>query len=179
MHAVSLVCFTHSLSRRVAAHLSTTQAFRNKRLARTKKSSPVDELFLEQVTGLEPVISAWKANVFPLHYTCMRLCEVVGGCNKTKSPFINGQKRMSAYEWSGKRGSNPPPQPWQGCALPNELLPQNRSVVWCGRRDLNPYAFRAPEPKSGASANSATPAHRSASAEEKMVIRRRVELRTT
>ena len=25
---------------------------------------------LEQVTGLEPVISAWKANVFPLHYTC-------------------------------------------------------------------------------------------------------------
>ena len=26
---------------------------------------------LEQVTGLEPVISAWKANVFPLHYTCL------------------------------------------------------------------------------------------------------------
>ena len=24
---------------------------------------------LEQVTGLEPVISAWKANVLPLHYT--------------------------------------------------------------------------------------------------------------
>ena len=36
--------------------------------------------------------------------------------------------------------------------------------VWCGRRDLNPYAFRAPEPKSGASANSATPAHRETSA---------------
>ena len=28
--------------------------------------------------------------------------------------------------WSGRRGSNPPPQPWQGCALPNELLPQIR-----------------------------------------------------
>ena len=26
--------------------------------------------------------------------------------------------------WSGLRGSNPPPQPWQGCALPNELNPQ-------------------------------------------------------
>ena len=25
--------------------------------------------------------------------------------------------------WSGLRGSNPPPQPWQGCALPNELNP--------------------------------------------------------
>ena len=28
-----------------------------------------------------------------------------------------------AFKWSGLRGSNPPPQPWQGCALPNELNP--------------------------------------------------------
>ena len=28
-----------------------------------------------------------------------------------------------ALLWSGLRGSNPPPQPWQGCALPNELNP--------------------------------------------------------
>ena len=26
-------------------------------------------------------------------------------------------------EWSGKRGSNSRPQPWQGCALPTELFP--------------------------------------------------------
>ena len=26
---------------------------------------------LERVMGLEPTISAWKANVFPLHYTCL------------------------------------------------------------------------------------------------------------
>ena len=25
--------------------------------------------------------------------------------------------------WSGLRGSNPPPRPWQGRALPNELNP--------------------------------------------------------
>ena len=25
--------------------------------------------------------------------------------------------------WSGKRGSNSRPQPWQGCALPAELFP--------------------------------------------------------
>ena len=30
-----------------------------------------DRQQLEQVTGLEPVISAWKANVLPLHYTCL------------------------------------------------------------------------------------------------------------
>lgn len=26
--------------------------------------------------------------------------------------------------WSGKRGSDPRPQPWQGCALPTELFPR-------------------------------------------------------
>ena len=26
--------------------------------------------------------------------------------------------------WSGKRDSNSRPQPWQGCALPTELLPR-------------------------------------------------------
>ena len=26
-------------------------------------------------------------------------------------------------EWSGKRDSDPRPQPWQGCALPTELFP--------------------------------------------------------
>src|SRR5260363_302361 len=28
-----------------------------------------------------------------------------------------------AQKWSGKRGSNSRPQPWQGCALPTELFP--------------------------------------------------------
>ncbi len=31
--------------------------------------------------------------------------------------------------WSGKRGSNSRPQPWQGCALPTELFPRI-SVNW-------------------------------------------------
>ena len=31
--------------------------------------------------------------------------------------------------WSGKRGSNSRPQPWQGCALPTELFPRRGSVA--------------------------------------------------
>ena len=31
--------------------------------------------------------------------------------------------------WSGKRGSNSRPQPWQGCALPAELFPHHKWVV--------------------------------------------------
>ena len=35
------------------------------------------------------------------------------------------QSRMALFlTWSGLRGSNPPPPPWQGGALPNELNPQ-------------------------------------------------------
>ena len=35
--------------------------------------------------------------------------------------------------WSGLRGSNPPPPPWQGGALPNELNPHK----WCLRSESN------------------------------------------
>ena len=31
--------------------------------------------------------------------------------------------------WSGKRDSDPRPQPWQGCALPTELFPHYQSLV--------------------------------------------------
>ena len=41
--------------------------------------------------------------------------------------------------WSGKRGSNSRPQPWQGCALPTELFPQEKCFKWCPGRDLNSH----------------------------------------
>ncbi len=37
------------------------------------------------------------------------------------------------FVWSGLRGSNPPPPPWQGGALPNELNPH----IWCLRSESN------------------------------------------
>ena len=37
------------------------------------------------------------------------------------------------FFWSGLRGSNPPPSPWQGDALPNELNPH----IWCLRSESN------------------------------------------
>ena len=37
------------------------------------------------------------------------------------------------FSWSGLRGSNPPPRPWQGRALPNELNPH----IWCLRSESN------------------------------------------
>ncbi len=39
-------------------------------------------------------------------------------------PFWLKDVGTSFNVWSGKRGSNSRPQPWQGCALPTELFPR-------------------------------------------------------
>ena len=49
-----------------------------------------------------------------------------------KQHFANTPKMGVFAKWSGKRGSNPPPPPWQGGALPNELFPR-----WCLRVESN------------------------------------------
>ena len=46
---------------------------------------------------------------------------------KTTYPKVSGQ-------WSGLRGSNSLPPPWQGGALPDELNPHNK---WCLRSESN------------------------------------------
>ena len=43
-----------------------------------------------------------------------------GKTRNKKTRIPNG---ILAFLWSGLRGSNPPPSPWQGDALPNELNP--------------------------------------------------------
>ena len=48
--------------------------------------------------------------------------------NTTKAPVW-----VLLLYWSGLRGSNPPPPPWQGGALPNELNPR----IWCLRSESN------------------------------------------
>ena len=55
---------------------------------------------------------------------------------------------------SGKRDSNPRPQPWQGCALPTELFPQQKE---CEEEETRtPTSQLTLPPQSSASTNSAT-----------------------
>ena len=54
---------------------------------------------------------------------------------KLNSPNL---QRAASKIWSGRRGSNSRPQPWQGCALPTELLPRIdclllRTTLYCTR----------------------------------------------
>ena len=39
-------------------------------------------------------------------------------------PRLTTRPRRRIVDLSGRRDSNPRPQPWQGCALPTELLPR-------------------------------------------------------
>ena len=53
--------------------------------------------------------------------------------------------------WSGRRDSDSRPQPWQGCALPTELLPHTAHHLVRTKR-LELLHRQVPDPKSGASA---------------------------
>ena len=83
---------------------------------------------MEQVVGIEPTFSAWKAGVLPIYDTCIY--------------------------WSERRDSNPQHPPWQGGALPIEPLPHQVGADE-GSRTPTPKAL---DPKSSASANFATSA---------------------
>ena len=51
------------------------------------------------------------------------------GTTPTRSPDKKGKPGLPFGIWSGKRGSNSRPQPWQGCALPAELFPHTSDLL--------------------------------------------------
>ena len=64
---------------------------------------------------------------------------------------------------SEKRGSNPRPQPWQGCALPAELFSHDMFLNFKPKnlvrmKGLEPPRLTAPDPKSGVATNYTTSA---------------------
>ncbi len=90
---------------------------------------------MERVMGLEPTNSAWKANVLPLHYTRKISCYGAGDGARTRHLRLG---KAALYQMSYSR------------KLPYVLVRAKRLELICPA---------APEPKSGASANSATPAN--------------------
>ena len=83
---------------------------------------------LERKTGLA---LALRANAFPRTVVDTpgpwKGCIEVAGDEGPFSSHISTRKGepfwFSLLLWSGKRDSDPRPQPWQGCALPTELFP--------------------------------------------------------
>ena len=85
------------------------------------------------IIGREITISAlreWMAQVGASRSVAVHM---VGKLKTTAQliaiPFLLEDVGVSSKIWSGKRGSNSRPQPWQGCALPTELFPRNAIKV--------------------------------------------------
>src|SRR3569833_3240032 len=63
----------------------------------------------------------------------------LSGKNHLKIKNSINQWQMEFF-LSGRRGSNPRPQPWQGCALPTELLPHNHRRAFIRQFPIHPPA---------------------------------------
>ncbi len=67
-------------------------------------------------SGIMDIYAKYPPNIWPMLFTLLTL--IWASCLP-----INKSNIEKILYWSGKRGSNSRPQPWQGCALPTELFP--------------------------------------------------------
>ena len=113
-----------------------------------QKSTALAVLFcLEAPPGFEPgnkgfadlCLTTWLCRLIsqpllifcrPNTKTTFILSAILANCILVK---FTGTTNCVPVLWSGLRGSNPPPRPWQGRALPNELNPH----IWCLRSESN------------------------------------------
>ena len=114
--------------------------------------------FLEAPPGIGPGIKVLQTSALPLGYGAVFSSERGREAPLFRNPSRQGRgsapfgdpraclnekraRKFRAREWSGLRGSNPPPPPWQGGALPNELNPRNGAS---GRNRTNDTGIFSP-----------------------------------
>ena len=91
---------------------------------------------LEATPGFEPGIKALQASALPLGYVAVFVGpDEASPCYQEGRPPGRLTQALAAdlreCRWSGRRDSNPRPQPWQGCALPAEPRPRARGRLPC------------------------------------------------
>ena len=83
-------------------------------------------LTLERVMGIEPTLSAWKAEVLPLNYTRVRYNSGRDDTIRTCDPLVPNQVLYQAElrpvkKWCRREDLNPQPTDYKSVALPVEL----------------------------------------------------------
>jgi hypothetical protein len=69
-------------------------------------------------TGVNGFAGRCITTLLPRHWGVLQQYKTLA------TPIKNGSQQQLPFQfWSGRRVSNSRPQPWQGCALPTELLP--------------------------------------------------------
>ena len=89
-------------------------------------------------------VAASLLHVFGQFYRSLTTRTGILLCRPSIAKKNDGKEHGERKIWSGRRVSNSRPQPWQGCALPTELLPQRE---FCGgarrsRTAVNGFAIR-------------------------------------
>ena len=87
---------------------------------------------MEQVTGFEPVPSAWQAEILPLYYTCTKSAFTTRPSRVDPAwfPRIWNPPKSDRFQWSGRRVSNPQHPAWKASTLPIELLPHKQVTLF-------------------------------------------------
>ena len=112
----------------------------------SEKNTTLRVVFLERATRLE-LASRHPTNgcrhsqepCLTSDQTCFAQVEAA----TSSLPAVSFQKRKSHPDgwdflfWSGRRGSNSLPRPWQGRALPDELRPQTQDLLYLRFSDLS------------------------------------------
>ena len=104
---------------------------------------------VEATPGFEPGVKALQASALPL-----------GHVADLKKPARRSIRPAFMIKWSGRRDSNPRPQPWQGYALPAEPRPRARKYytqpTTPRKRDFRGVHSPRPEPSGRAACAAAT-----------------------
>ena len=93
-------------------------------MAQKQKTPSLESALSFTPRGSKPLPTSWVASFIRWCLVTFSVWNLQAASHprylcKTKTTFLG----MWFTVLSGLRGSNPPPQPWQGCALPNELNP--------------------------------------------------------
>ena len=83
-----------------------------------------------------------KGGITPLKLQAGRPQKAAWGKEQKKPDQNREGFDRPVYGWSGLRGSNSLPPPWQGGALPDELNPHLRYLLYRPLSDLSIYFFK-------------------------------------
>ena len=110
-------------------------------MGRDGEDGGLGETIMKKATVFQQWLLFWRRG--PESNRPTRICNPVHNRFAT-APLSEKKGKLWAslfHVWSGKRGSNSRPQPWQGCALPTELLPLERQSIAEKRPTLHRPAF--------------------------------------
>ena len=152
-----MMCSASSRAKRTSLAKQTSRTKCTSRSAQAEHIVPKTKALLTKCfcfwrrhPDLNRGIKVLQTSALPLGYGAIQL---LIGRKSTLQLFITKSKSSSSLKnighecfvpmsfWSGLRGSNPPPSPWQGDALPNELNPHSGAS---GRNRTNDTGIFSP-----------------------------------